>query len=63
MGREGKLGTCLEGVGEISSGKSEMNAQLAGIGSRPIVILFLTLGLILVVTEGSVLAPFVYSLF
>jgi hypothetical protein len=29
----------------------------------PIVILLLTLGLILVVTEGSVLAPFIYSLF
>jgi hypothetical protein len=29
----------------------------------PIVILLLTLGLILVLTEGSVLAPFIYSLF
>lgn len=29
----------------------------------PIVVLLLTLGLILVVTEGSVLAPFIYSLF
>ena len=29
----------------------------------PIVILLLTLGLILVATEGSVLAPFIYSLF
>lgn len=29
----------------------------------PIVILLLTLGLILVVTEGSALAPFIYSLF
>ena len=29
----------------------------------PIVILLLTLGVILVVTEGSVLAPFIYSLF
>ena len=29
----------------------------------PILILLLTLGLILVVTEGSALAPFIYSLF
>ena len=29
----------------------------------PIVILLLTLGLILVVTEGSAIAPFIYSLF
>jgi hypothetical protein len=29
----------------------------------PVVILLLTLGLILVLTEGSVLAPFIYSLF
>jgi hypothetical protein len=29
----------------------------------PIVILILTLGLILVLTEGSALAPFIYSLF
>jgi hypothetical protein len=29
----------------------------------PIVMLLLTLGFILVVTEGSVLAPFIYSLF
>jgi len=29
----------------------------------PIVILLLTLGLILIVTEGSALAPFIYSLF
>jgi hypothetical protein len=29
----------------------------------PIVILLLTLGLILAVTEGSALAPFIYSLF
>jgi hypothetical protein len=29
----------------------------------PIVILLLTLGLILVATEGSALAPFIYSLF
>jgi Family of unknown function (DUF5989) len=29
----------------------------------PIVILLLTIGLILVVTEGSALAPFIYSLF
>jgi hypothetical protein len=29
----------------------------------PIVILLMTLGFILVVTEGSVLAPFIYSLF
>ncbi|MEP6699264.1 MAG: DUF5989 family protein [Verrucomicrobiota bacterium] len=29
----------------------------------PIVLLLLTLGLILVVTEGSALAPFIYSLF
>ena len=29
----------------------------------PIVILLLTLGLLLVLTEGSVLAPFIYSLF
>jgi hypothetical protein len=29
----------------------------------PIVILLLTLGLILVVAEGSALAPFIYSLF
>jgi Family of unknown function (DUF5989) len=29
----------------------------------PIVVLLLTLGLILVVTEGSALAPFIYSLF
>lgn len=29
----------------------------------PIVILLVTLGLILVVTEGSALAPFIYSLF
>jgi hypothetical protein len=29
----------------------------------PIVILLLSLGLILVVTEGSILAPFIYSLF
>ena len=29
----------------------------------PIVILLLSLGLILVVSEGSVLAPFIYSLF
>ena len=29
----------------------------------PIVILLLTLGLILVLSEGSALAPFIYSLF
>lgn len=29
----------------------------------PVVILLLTLGWILVVTEGSALAPFIYSLF
>ena len=29
----------------------------------PIVILLLTIGLILVVAEGSALAPFIYSLF
>ena len=29
----------------------------------PIVILLLTLGLLLVLTEGSALAPFIYSLF
>jgi hypothetical protein len=29
----------------------------------PIVILLLSLGLILIVTEGSALAPFIYSLF
>jgi hypothetical protein len=29
----------------------------------PVVILLLALGLILVVTEGSALAPFIYSLF
>lgn len=29
----------------------------------PVVILLLTLGLILVATEGSALAPFIYSLF
>jgi hypothetical protein len=29
----------------------------------PIIVLLLTLGLILVVTEGSALAPFIYSLF
>jgi hypothetical protein len=29
----------------------------------PIIVLLLTLGLILVVTEGSVIAPFIYSLF
>jgi hypothetical protein len=29
----------------------------------PIVILLLTLGLILVIAEGSALAPFIYSLF
>ena len=29
----------------------------------PIVVLLLTLGLILVVAEGSALAPFIYSLF
>ena len=29
----------------------------------PIVILLLTLGFILVLTEGSALAPFIYSLF
>lgn len=29
----------------------------------PIVILLLTLGLILVLTEGSALAPFIYSFF
>ena len=29
----------------------------------PIVVLLLTLGLILVLTEGSALAPFIYSLF
>ena len=29
----------------------------------PIILLLLTLGLILVVTEGSALAPFIYSLF
>ena len=29
----------------------------------PIVILLLTLGLVLVVAEGSALAPFIYSLF
>jgi uncharacterized protein DUF5989 len=29
----------------------------------PILILLLTLGLILVLTEGSALAPFIYSLF
>jgi hypothetical protein len=29
----------------------------------PIIIVLLTLGLILVVSEGSVVAPFIYSLF
>jgi hypothetical protein len=29
----------------------------------PVVVLLLTLGLILVLTEGSALAPFIYSLF
>lgn len=29
----------------------------------PIVVLLLTLGLMLVLTEGSALAPFIYSLF
>jgi hypothetical protein len=29
----------------------------------PIVVVLLTLGLILVLTEGSALAPFIYSLF
>ena len=29
----------------------------------PIVILLFTLGLVLVLTEGSALAPFIYSLF
>ena len=29
----------------------------------PIVVLLLTVGLILVLTEGSALAPFIYSLF
>jgi hypothetical protein len=29
----------------------------------PVVVLLLALGLILVVTEGSALAPFIYSLF
>jgi len=29
----------------------------------PIVVLLLTLGFLLVVTEGSALAPFIYSLF
>ena len=29
----------------------------------PIIVLLLTLGLILVLTEGSALAPFIYSLF
>jgi hypothetical protein len=29
----------------------------------PIVVLLLTLGVILVLTEGSALAPFIYSLF
>ncbi|HEY2139485.1 MAG TPA: DUF5989 family protein [Chthoniobacterales bacterium] len=29
----------------------------------PIVVLLVTLGLILVLTEGSALAPFIYSLF
>jgi hypothetical protein len=29
----------------------------------PVVLLLLALGLILVVTEGSALAPFIYSLF
>jgi hypothetical protein len=29
----------------------------------PVIVLLLTLGLILVLTEGSALAPFIYSLF
>ena len=29
----------------------------------PVIVLLLTLGLILVMTEGSALAPFIYSLF
>ena len=29
----------------------------------PVIVLLLTLGLILVVAEGSALAPFIYSLF
>jgi len=53
-----------------------MNARLSILGEfwsflrvrkkwwlAPIVILLLTLGLILVLTEGSALAPFIYSLF
>lgn len=53
-----------------------MNAKLSILGEfwgflrvrkkwwlAPIVILLLTLGLILVLTEGSALAPFIYSLF
>lgn len=53
-----------------------MNAKLSILGEfwsflrvrkkwwlAPIIILLLTLGLILVLTEGSALAPFIYSLF
>ena len=53
-----------------------MNAKLSILGEfwsflrvrkkwwlAPIVILLLTLGVILVLTEGSALAPFIYSLF
>jgi hypothetical protein len=53
-----------------------MNAKLSILGEfwgflrvrkkwwlAPIVILLLALGLILVLTEGSALAPFIYSLF
>ena len=53
-----------------------MNAKLSILGEfwgflrvrkkwwlAPIVVLLLTLGLILVLTEGSALAPFIYSLF
>jgi hypothetical protein len=32
-------------------------------GLAPIIVTLLTLGLILVLTEGSALAPFIYSLF
>jgi hypothetical protein len=53
-----------------------MNAKLSILGEfwsflrvrkkwwlAPIVILLLTLGLVLVLTEGSALAPFIYSFF
>jgi hypothetical protein len=50
----------MAGLGKISNGAMTRTCRH---WPAPMAILLLTLGLILVVTEGSALAPFIYSLF